>query len=92
LDNRDTKIDRVGTRTAILKPSSKIEEMLTKKTTTKINNTSQGIRIVGATQTLTTFKTTLEICKTWTEQNSKGSLCRFYLNLWAPTLQETQLS
>lgn len=66
--------------------------MLTKKTTTKINNTSQGIRIVGATQTLTTFKTTLEICKTWTEQNSKGSLCRFYLNLWAPTLQETQLS
>lgn len=65
----DIKIDRVGTRAAaILKLTSKIEGMLTKKTTTR-HNTNHGCRITGTTPLTTTFKTTLETFKTWTEQN-----------------------
>jgi len=75
------KIDRVEDTKAVKKSTNNIEETVTKNLTTRTNHTKRGFRTTG-TSTVT-FKTTLETCKTWTEQNWKVWSGNYYLSSWA---------
>ncbi len=89
--SKTIKIDKLGdTKAVAIKKATNNLETVTKNLITRTNNTKRDRKTIGTTTT--TFKITLETCKTWTEQNWRVWSGNSYLNSWVQISPKTLTS